>query len=303
MDKREILSKIKDQEQRYFAAHILNKLDSVCQYGTVEKTDFLDPAQQVFVLKLASQYGLNKMNCNFFGGFIEAERKVAVFCDLTTQPQYHQERINRFYQVHNNTGDYYQVHDNTDNFYQKTAEIVCVQSKLHINEKQKKQLTLSHRDYLGALMGLGIERSKIGDIILDESGTKSHFFVCAELKSFLTSNFIKVGNFGIELQDIPLNEFDCGAKEQMSESRVTVSSLRLDCVLAAAMRLSRGKAADVIHAAKVSVNWEKCENMARILKAGDVLSVKGFGRIYLIRVDGETKKGRVAIILGALKKP
>ena len=279
MDKRVILDGIKNQEQRYLAAQVLNKMDLVRGYRNFEKTDFLDPTQQAFVRRIVKQYGLTELNCNFFGGYKGAERKVAVFSCTCGHAVLNEE-------------------DHADAFNRNNEIITCIRIEPHINEKQNQLLNLSHRDYLGALMGLGIERSKIGDILPEENGVLCHIFIAVELQDYIAYNFTNAGNYGISLAFISLNDLMINRKTMLKESRKTVASLRLDCILAAALNLPRGKAADFIHAGKVTVNWEICENAARALKEEDVLSVKGFGRIYICRVEGMTKKGRIAIILG-----
>ena len=153
---------------------------------------------------------------------------------------------------------------------------------------------LSHRDYLGSLMGLGLVRESIGDILVTEG--KAFFFVKPEQTGYILQNLTKIGRHGVQIRQCGLDEVILPTPET-KEIHATVSSLRLDSVLAAAVNLARGKAAEVIRAGLVTVNWEPEEEISRMLKEGDMLSVRGYGRMRLSSVGGLTRKGRQAIMI------
>ena len=274
MDRREILDKINDREQRYLASRIIGKIDQAEKQGSIEKTDFLDPAQQVFAQRIITQYGRKDLCAVFLGGYEGAERKSAVFF----HPEYES--------------------DETAALCRTEGLICCFACSVLLPERQAQGVVLSHRDYLGALMGLGIERAKIGDIVTEDQGLRSHLFLAGELAEYVAANLCGVGRYTVSLEQRDWSQLNLSGRKDFDEVRLTVSSLRLDCVLAAALRCSRGKALEMIRAGIVSVNWEKCGSASAELGEGDTLSVKGFGRLQLRTVFGETKKGRIAVLIG-----
>lgn len=156
---------------------------------------------------------------------------------------------------------------------------------------------LTHRDFLGSLMALGITREKIGDILI-ESG-RAVVFCAREVSRFILTQINCVGRVGVTLSE--------GCTEplpQMSE-RVqvsnTVASLRLDCVVAAVTKTSRGTAADLIGEQKVSINSVVCQKVTREVATGDKITVRGYGKFSVVSTEGVTKKGRTVLITETYK--
>lgn len=159
----------------------------------------------------------------------------------------------------------------------------------------RPQNTPGHRDILGALMSLGIERETIGDII---AGHSSAALICLpEISGYIIENLTKAGNVGISVSRITLAELP-ERTEIMSEKTDTVASLRLDTVLCVAFGLSRSKAAEVIAAGGVSLNHAPCLQPAKEVSEGAILSVRGMGRAVLMEVGGTSRKGRIFIKVG-----
>lgn len=152
---------------------------------------------------------------------------------------------------------------------------------------------LSHRDFLGTLMSLGIERETIGDILVGDG--KTVVFVKCELKSYITSQLVKIGNTGIKIKDADLSDIPQGRGTE--ELTVIVSSLRLDSLVAAITGLSREKTKSFILGGNVSLNFIQVENISKPSNVGDTLIVRGKGKYILNAVMGETKKGRLRISL------
>lgn len=150
---------------------------------------------------------------------------------------------------------------------------------------------LTHRDFLGCFMGLQIERSLIGDILCSEGETIA---VLSNTAAALAAGITKVGRVGVK--QLPLDSGErIIRRDSFREITASVTSLRLDCVLAASLRLSREKAAALIRSSAVSVNHFPVESVSAVLKDGDILSVRGSGR-FLLCVGGDlTKKGRIHI--------
>ena len=157
---------------------------------------------------------------------------------------------------------------------------------------------VGHSDLLGSLMALGMDRSFFGDLIAMEDCA----YLCAlpEVARRLPHEWEKAGHIPLTvtlLDEPPIFEMPRG-----EEMRDTVASLRLDCVLASGMRTSRAKAAEMIRAGLVSVEHMPEERVDRLLEAGQLLSVRGFGRIRLISVGDRTRKDRLPVTLELFKR-
>ncbi len=152
--------------------------------------------------------------------------------------------------------------------------------------------SLNHRDYLGAVLGLGLKRSKIGDILITDS--KTQIIVMNDVKAYIINNLTKVGNIAVVAEETDLNDI-MFPEEKFKEIFTTVSSLRLDSVAGSAFNISRSKIADIIKVGRVEVNWKVTDSVSYKLKEGDMISVRGRGRAELCSIEGETAKGRVKI--------
>lgn len=153
---------------------------------------------------------------------------------------------------------------------------------------------LSHRDYLGALLGLGIERDKIGDIIVKSFG--AYVIVSKVLVDYIMISLTGIGRYqNIEIISIPFSEIEMEAP-QTKCIETTVASLRLDVLTAAGLHLSRSAVLKLIAAGKVKCNG--METSGRInLKEGDHVTVRGYGKIKLSQVNGLTKKDRIHVVI------
>ncbi len=151
--------------------------------------------------------------------------------------------------------------------------------------------SLSHRDFLGALLATGVKRDKIGDIVCQQGFTV--VFADEELASFLAESVEKVGSEGVRA------EFPYTApvvvRREFREYQDTVASARLDAVLKATLRISRDQAAKRIVGGLVSCNHMPCLSVSHPVKEGDVLSVRGEGRFVIAALGPVTKKGRLVI--------
>ncbi len=152
---------------------------------------------------------------------------------------------------------------------------------------------LSHRDYLGAVMNLGIERCKLGDIMVD--GSKALLFVREELAGYIRENLTRIRHTSVNICvscDFP-NDYE----PKYEEIKGTVASVRLDTVLSLAFPLSRSKITSYIEGAKVFVNGKLVTSNGYRLKEGDIISVRKMGRIVYDGVLSETKKGRFLTVI------
>lgn len=152
----------------------------------------------------------------------------------------------------------------------------------------------THRDFLGSLMGLGIRREMVGDILPGEDACD--ILLQREIAPFVLQNYTGAGRVSLKTAPVPLCHLHLPEKRR-TEIRDTVATLRLDSVVSSAFRISRSRAADLIRAGKVDVNWRVCEKTDRLCAQGDTFSARGFGKCTLREVGGLSKKGRVTICL------
>lgn len=257
MDKRKQIEKVaENDEDRVLFARIYDRLNGAEQKNIPGVTCFLSPREQVLTKRL-----LPHTELHFFGGTPEAER--AVCCWL---PEYLDEGWLE--------GD--------------ESPIAAVRATFF----EKDQLT--HRDFLGSLMGCGIKRETVGDIYVKE-GT-CDFLVTREILPYVLDNLISAGRTKLRLEEIPLEALS-GPQLTLKEIRDTVSSLRLDSIVGSGFNMARGKAAALIEAGKVSLNDLPCMKPDKLLAEGDKVSARGFGKLILAQIGGKTKKDRISILI------
>lgn len=216
-------------------------------------------------------YGKNgfyeHIHYELFGGYEEAERKV--FCFL---------------------GEDYPGGISSSDF-----PIACV----HITPANKKFCEqLSHRDYLGTVMGLGLTRDQIGDILVEREETSSAcsgYLFCKKDKAGLISDVTRIRNTTVKAD---LVDFSCaGWKPSFRQISGSVSSFRLDAMMALGIKASRSQALALIQGGNVIVNGRCCTENAKKLLEGDVFSVRGYGKFIFENTTSISKKGRYRITL------
>lgn len=151
---------------------------------------------------------------------------------------------------------------------------------------------LTHRDFLGALMSLGIVREAVGDILIEEGRTV--VFLNSELSDFVSTQLTKVGRVGVKCEKSVTLPLPGGSKlEPITD---TVASTRLDCVVASLARCSRGQAAELIADGLVTVNSFCVTKAVKTVYDGDRISIRGKGRFLIDSVSGRSKKDRVILL-------
>ncbi|MBQ2931530.1 MAG: hypothetical protein IJE62_01625 [Clostridia bacterium] len=158
--------------------------------------------------------------------------------------------------------------------------------------------TLCHRDFLGSLLGLGLKREKLGDILCLEDRTL--VFAAKDIAGYIVSNLDMVARVGVKARVLELGKAQI-PKRQFDEIRTTVASLRLDSVVGAALKTSRSAAAEAIRAKRVLVNWQECMDISAKISPGDVFSVRGAGRFRLSEDIKTTRKDRLGICIEKAK--
>jgi Uncharacterized conserved protein, contains S4-like domain len=247
-------------EEKPLIDQYLDWKDQVTREFAPKLADFLDPRQQK-ILELI--IGKNEdVHVAFSGGFQNAERKRALLL-----PPYIPEEEEAF-------------------------ELACVEVAF-----ASKFVTLSHPELLGALTGTGVNRDKIGDLIVTDDQAQ---FICSkDIEPYLLLNLTAVGK-----NTVACHSIGSGAlihnEQNWVESWGTVSSLRLDVVASEIYHLSRTKTAELIDRKQVRINWELMDKRDFELAEGDMLSLRGFGRSKIISVDGLTKKHKIRLQYGKL---
>ncbi len=150
---------------------------------------------------------------------------------------------------------------------------------------------LSHRDFLGALMNLGIERNRIGDIRTDS--TRGFVLVMEEVSDLICDELVRIKHTSVKCRKVPAS--DCDIVPKFQELEGTVSSERLDAILAFVCKVSRQKAQELVSSEAVFVDGKTAHSPGYDLKEGARVSVRGFGKFIYLGVQRQTQKGRLAV--------
>lgn len=159
-----------------------------------------------------------------------------------------------------------------------------------IQIKYKKKV--SHRDVLGSLMGIGIKREMVGDILIHDDF--ANIFVLCEISDFIMMNLMKIGSQNISLDKISINDIE-QTDVDFKIIKDTVSSIRFDSVVSSGFLISRSKAVDFIRASNVYLNNIICTKTDQKINIGDKISIRGKGKIILSDILGKSKKDRIFI--------
>jgi len=258
---RESLKDYKEKNEKILLAQILDKIEMVEKKNKIEHTDFLDLAQIELVQKFINKLKIE--NYMSYGGFEEAERKMFVI---------YPEKFNSII-----------VEKNLSNIVQ----IIRIQ----LPEDLKGKYT--HRDYLGAVIKLGVKREKIGDIIVDNNG--ADIIVDKDISKFLLENLRSLTRFSKSEITVENIENLRTVEIRKEEREIIVSSLRLDNVISELARCSRNKALDIINVERVFVNFQCETKKTKQIKTGDMVTIRGKGRFFIKEIIGQTRSGRTVI--------
>ncbi|WP_311764804.1 YlmH family RNA-binding protein [Paenibacillus agricola] len=225
----------------------------------VKLTDFLDPRQAFIVSALANRS--RDIHIRFDGGHEHAERKRAFIA-----PDY-------------------RVLDKEDMGI----------SLISVTSLDNKLKDLDHGDYMGSILAIGMKRDKVGDIYVTDQGCQ--FLVAIEVADYMRLNLQQVHRVHVQTTLLSLDQLE-PAKTRLEEQSLSVASLRLDGIVSDVYHLSRAKILIPIKAGRCKVNWKQEEDPSKPLKAGDMVSLQGFGRFQVLEVEGVTKKGRYRVKIG-----
>jgi Uncharacterized conserved protein, contains S4-like domain len=172
--------------------------------------------------------------------------------------------------------------------YEESFPIACV-AIVPLLEKFGE--VLSHRDYLGALMNLGIERSTLGDIIIE--GKHAFLFCTEQMAPYILENLDKIKHTNVQCS--LAKEIPKSTVVQVERKIVQVGAMRADSIIAKVYHLSRSESLNLFRTKKVFVNGRQTENNSGSLKPEDKVTVRGYGRFCCVNIVGESKKGKLNV--------
>lgn len=260
MDKQEILHRFaKNKEDEQLVSRLLDFIGQT-QKGYPVYSKFLNPHERAIAKQVLQYVGVPyKMD----GGHEQAERAILV----CLPDQWRDVQNDKRYPL-------------------------CL-LRIHVNGTAFGR-KLTHRDYLGSLMSLQIERETIGDILTDQDGAQ--IFLLRQALKVVLDELHKIGNHSIQASELKLGEF----KDFVGEKKpihVFVASMRIDIVIAEGFNLSRSKAAERVETGQVFLNYSECLRPSTEVKPQDVISLRGNGRITVGQIGGMSRKGRTSLVL------
>lgn len=254
MDFKEKIDRLaQNGEDRMLLAKVLDRLTMGKRKNIPAYTSFLSLREQELVRRL-----LGEEDLIFFGGFPGAERAVACYL-----PDYLEE-----------------------DSLMENGPVEALRATYYDKD------VLSHRDFLGSLMGCGVKRETVGDICVGEGSCD--FFVLQEIAPYVEQNLISAGRTKLHVEKIPLNEVNVPIPKT-EQRRDTLASLRLDGVMSAGFRIGRSAAVKHILGGSVAIDGLPCVKPDKLVEEGVVVSARGLGKIKLTEIGNMTKKGRISV--------
>ena len=234
----------------------------VYQSGRMMLTSFLTPRELEIAAMMASR---NHVHFVSFGGYPEAERVRVLFFPKS---------------------------ENNIDLANEYFEIVCL--KL-INDHRDK---IRHQDYLGSILGMGVQRNQVGDIVIESNLGNAYVFVSRQMSLYFIDHYTHAGKVSLKVEPLNATPDLSGIEVKWEERLFTLKSLRLDAFVASAFGHSRTDAAQWIKSGKVQLNYSSCEDITEDVAAGDVISMRGSGRVRIISVEVNPKSGRQFVRIG-----
>ena len=257
LDKDTLLSHLHNEEERLLGDFVLDKIKMVLERKSVERTNFLNPHQRNVALSLIKQ--INGINYLEEGGYKKAERKrILVFPD-------------------------YLFPDHIES----SISIIKVEGNFNFKE-------VTHKDFLGAILGLGIKREMVGDILVHDE--YAQMIIAEEIFDFVELNFKRVNEVPIEISKIKKDDLVIPTRHT-KEIPTTVASMRLDAVASSGFGDSRNKISRDIKNNRVKLNYKVVTDPASEVEVGDLISIRNRGRVEIDEKRGLSNKGRIKLLL------
>lgn len=255
MDKIQLTNHIKDIDLKNKMFKVIDKANGCLKHYDVKCTDFLNPYEIKNAISILNSFSDIKYSVD--GGYEESERKV-----IFIYPYYM---------------EYEDIEDK--------LEIVKIEGNFKFKE-------ISHKDYLGAILNLGIVREKIGDIVIHDNFCQ--VIVASGICDFLTINLNKVSRNKVVVKSISREEI-IPSSPTYKDISFTVSSQRLDCIISGLYNISRQDSLKYINGERVHVNYEKITSPSKEIEDNSLISVRGKGRTIIEKIGDITKKGRIKV--------
>ena len=263
MNKQDLLNEYKRQEDKMCLSKILDKIEASKTKEKIETTDFLDMYQVALVENFLRKIKFE--NYKLYGGYEEAERKVAII-----YPDKYDEKM-------------------LEKNYGKILKIVRV---LLPEEEYGK---FAHRNYLGGIVKLGLNREKVGDILVSDEG--ADIITVENFANILKEQLPSLTRF--ESSNITIEEIQNIKKKEIKieEVKIIVPSLRLDNIVSDLARTSRSKAVQIIEQERVFINGQNETKPSKQIKLNDIITIRGKGRFVIKSFDGTTRSGRTVVVI------
>lgn len=255
MDKISLTNHIKDVDLKNKLFKVIDKAYACIKSYDVKITDFLNPYEIKNAISILNRF--DDIKYRVIGGFEESERKVI--------------SIFPYYMEYEDIGS--------------PIKVLQIDGKFKFKE-------IKHKDYLGSLLGLGIKREKIGDIIIHDNFCQ--VIVSKEISDFIMINLEKVSKNKVNVKEISENDI-IYSEPKYKEIALTVSSKRLDCIVSGIYNISRQESLKFINSEKVFVNYEKIISTSKLIERNDLISLRGKGRVKIDDIGDITKKGRIKL--------
>ncbi|MCY0870171.1 MAG: YlmH/Sll1252 family protein [Firmicutes bacterium] len=227
-------------------------------------TDFMSPAQRAGLESLAAKVGTS---VSMWGGYPEAERVRAIFAP-----------------------------DADMGVERELFALGCVRVDLPSDDVGPGRQPLRHGDLLGATLALGVDRGRIGDLVFQD--TRAYIFCTDPLVRFLESNLTQAGRYRIQPVAQDISRLPDMAAPKIAVTAIALMNLRLDACVSHAFGVARSEADEWIRRGQVSLNHVPCTHRDGRVAAGDVIAVRGRGRIKLLEITGTSRGGRTWVSIG-----
>ena len=253
MKKREFIEQFAaSEEDKLLLAHVLDK-EALCIARDIPTSiHFLDLRQQSLIRTAAKSFSVPPV---LWGGFEDAERKMLFFL-----PSY------------------------MDSPPENSISLLCA--------AHSAPQPPTHRDYLGSVLGLGLSRDGIGDILVTKDSAQ--LLVSAELADFILTNLTSAGRTRLSVTELPISALTVPVTDTV-EKTVTLSSLRIDAAVSAAFGVPRSVATAAVESGAIYVNDLIVSKSSFSISEGDKIKWHRHGRVYLERIGGQSRKGRIFV--------
>ena len=250
------------EDEQSFIDQVVDWILQVENQYTPYLTNFLNPRQLFIVESIVRQY--DTINYQSFGGYVGAEQQRVLIYPPYYEPTPADFEITLF----------------EVNYPKKFAE-------------------LSHGQIMGTILGTGISRGNLGDILTD--GERWQFLADARMKDFILINVDHIGRVNVHLEESSLENL-VQKMDKWELEEIIVSSLRIDVILARALNVSRNRAKTLIKDQKIKLNWVEVERPDIDVEEYDILSIRGFGRVKIGAQQGFTRKDNLVLEIGIIDR-